>query len=69
MGGVIKEILSSDGAEEYIDDSRINAINDGVKKRIETLRQLALSERPVQADTAEDDVAEDIAEDYTMNML
>lgn len=69
VGGVIKEILSSDGAEEYIDDSRINAITDGVKKRIETLRQLALSERPVQADTAEDDVAEDIAEDYTMNML
>ena len=54
---------------EYIDESRINAITDGVEKRIETLRQLALSERPVQTDTAEDDVAEDIAEDYTMNML
>ena len=69
VGEVIKEVLSSDGAEEYIDDSRINAINDGVEKRIETLRQLALSEHPVQTDTAEDDVAEDIAEDYTMNML
>ena len=69
MGEVIKEVLSSDGAEEYIDESRINAITDGVEKRIETLRQLALLERPVQADTAEDDVAEDIAEDYTMNML
>ena len=69
VGEVIKEVLSSDGAEEYIDDSRINAITDGVEKRIETLRQLALLERPVQADTAEDDVAEDIAEDYTMNML
>ena len=69
VGEVIKEVLSSDGAEEYIDESRINAITDGVEKRIETLRQLALLERPVQADTAEDDVAEDIAEDYTMNML
>lgn len=69
VGEVIKEVLSSDGAEEYIDDSRINAITDGVEKRIETLRQLVLSERPVQTDTAEDDVAEDIAEDYTMNML
>ena len=69
MGEVIKEVLSSDGAEEYIDESRINAITDGVEKRIEMLRQLALLERPVQADTAEDDVAEDIAEDYTMNML
>ena len=69
VGEVIKEVLSSDGAEEYIDESRINAITDGVEKRIETLRQLALSERPVQTDTAEDDVAEDIAEDYTMNML
>ena len=39
------------------------------EKRIETLRQLALLERPVQTDTAEDDVAEDIAEDYTMTML
>ncbi len=69
VSGVIKEVLSSDGAEEYIDESRINAITDGVEKRIEMLRQLALFERPVQADTAEDDVAEDIAEDYTMNML
>ena len=69
MGEVIKEVLSSDGAEEYIDESRINAITDGIEKRIEMLRQLAFSERPVQADTAEDDVAEDIAEDYTMNML
>ena len=69
VGEVIKEVLSSDGAEEYIDESRINAITDGVEKRIEMLRQLALSERPVQTDTAEDDVAEDIAEDYTMNML
>ena len=69
VGEVIKEVLSSDGAEEYIDESRINAITDGIEKRIEMLRQLALSERPVQADTAEDDVAEDIAEDYTMNML
>lgn len=69
VGEVIKEVLSSDGAEEYIDESRINAITDGIEKRIEMLRQLAFSERPVQADTAEDDVAEDIAEDYTMNML
>lgn len=61
---VITSVLSSDGAEEYIDQNRIKAIADSVRRRIEYLSQLALTHTPVQEISTEDDVKENIAENY-----
>ena len=65
---LIESVLFSDGAEEYVGKDRIRAIADGVQRRIENLSQLAMSHTPTQAITTEDDVAENIAEDYTPKM-
>lgn len=65
---LVETVLSSGGAEEYVGKDRIRAIADGVQRRIENLSQLAMSHTPAQAITTEDDVAENIAEDYTPKM-
>ena len=65
---LIESVLFSDGAEEYVGKDRIRAIADGVQRRIENLSQLAMSHTPAQTITTEDDVAENIAEDYTPKM-
>lgn len=65
---LIESVLFSDGAGEYVGKDRIRAIADGVQRRIENLSQLAMSHTPTQAITTEDDVAENIAEDYTPKM-
>ena len=65
---LIESVLFSDGAEEYVGKDRIRAIDDGVQRRIENLSQLAMSHTPAQTITTEDDVAENIAEDYTPKM-
>lgn len=67
----IAEILAPAG--EYLDQDRRKAIMVSIQQRIEHLQDLALSQRQT-ADFAENDVAEDIAEDYqqsgpTMNMV
>ena len=65
---MVETVLSSGGAEEYVGKDRIRAIADGVQRRIENLSQIAMSHTPAQAITTEDDVAENIAEDYTPKM-
>ena len=62
---IIKETLTMNGADEYIDESRIIAIADTVEGRIERLCGMALSNAPSQNDSQDDDVEEDIAEDYS----
>ena len=65
---LITGVLSADGAEEYIDESRIRAITSAAQRRIEQLSQLAMSHAPKQALSTEDDVEGNIAEDYTPKM-
>ena len=67
---LITETLTEKGAEDYIDESRILAIADSIGRRIENLYQLAMAHQPAQEEiTAEDDVAEDIAESYGPTMM
>lgn len=67
---LITETLTVKGAEDYIDESRILAIADSVGRRIENLYQLAMAHQPAQEEiTAEDDVAEDIAESYGPTLM
>jgi hypothetical protein len=68
---VIRGILSQDTDENYIDEYRIQAVVNAVKRRIENLEQI-IKERKAESfvhDSAstEDDVEKNIAEDYTRN--
>lgn len=65
---LITETLSADGAADYMDETRIEAIADTVEKRIQYLSQLAMSHEPKQTVLTEDDVEENIAEDYNSKM-
>ncbi len=53
-----------ENAEEYIDETRINAIISYVENRIEQVQSFAMSHQQ-RTDNIEEDVAEDIAEEYT----
>ena len=50
-----------------IDENRVNAIISSVESRIEYLQGIAISKRQT-VDNIDDDVNEDVAEDYTLNM-
>ena len=62
--GLIESVLSAEGTEEYMDESRLSAIMESVKQRIESLSQLSVSRTAVQEHSTEDDVEENIAADY-----
>ena len=61
---LITETLSADDAKEYMDENRIRAIVDTVEIRIQRVRELSMAKAPAQVDSIEDDVTEDVAEDY-----
>lgn len=61
----IKKVFAN--ASEYIDENRINAIVSSVESRIEYLQGMAMPNRQT-VDNINDDVDEDIAEDYTFSM-
>lgn len=61
---LITETLSADDAKEYMDENRIRAIVDTVEIRIQRVRELSMARAPAQVDSIEDDVTEDVAEDY-----
>ena len=65
---LITRTLSADGAKEYMDDNRIRAIAETPNRRIQNLMQLSMAQAPVQTDSTEDDVEENIAEDYSPKM-
>ena len=65
---LIVETLSAEGAEEFIDEGRIEIIAESVLTRIEHVRELTMAQTVVQTDSTEDDVKENIAEDYTPRM-
>ena len=68
MDELITRTLSADGAKEYMDDNRIRAIAETTNRRIQNLMQLSMAQAPVQTDSTEDDVEENIAEDYSPKM-
>ena len=68
VDGLIEHVLTAEGTEEYMDEIRIRAITESVKRRIEYLSQLAISQTPVQEHSTEDDVEENIAADYAPKM-
>ena len=65
---LIIETLTADGAEEYMDAGRIEAITESVERRIRNLSELAMKQTAYPTASTEDDVEEDIAEDYTPKM-
>lgn len=65
---LIAGVLSADGAKDYIDENRIRMIIQSTQRRIGNLYQLAMDYAPVQSVSTEDDVEEDIAEDYGSKM-
>lgn len=66
--GLILDTLSADGARDYLDEGRIEAIADSVEKRIQHLKPISMTHAAVQDDSTEDDVEEDVAEDYSPKM-
>lgn len=62
---LITETLSADNAKEYIDENRINAIADTAEQRIQYLQGIAQAQTSVRTESTEDDVEENIAEDYS----
>ena len=62
---IIIEILSTDGALDYMNDARTRAIADSVDKRIRYLEEISMTHMPKHVESVEDDVEENIAEDYS----
>lgn len=65
---LIVKTLSDEDAKEYMDESRVNAIADTVEQRIRRLLSLSQTQISAQIDSTEDDVVENIAEDYSSKM-
>lgn len=69
IGTLIKDVLSDERNSEYMDEDRIAAIASAAERRVQTLESIAIADRPNRSMlSTEDDVEEDIAEDYTPNM-
>ncbi len=63
-----RELFSSEGAGDYIDEARIAAITASVERRMEHLYEIMQSQLPDTVFSTEDDVEENIAEDYFPKM-
>ena len=61
---VISGILSDENARDYMDENRINVIAELTEHRIRNVQMLAQSKTRVRRITTEDDVTEDVAENY-----
>lgn len=69
IGTLIKDVLSDERNSEYMDEDRIAAIASAAERRVQTLESIAIADRPNRSVlSTEDDVEEDIAEDYTPTM-
>lgn len=68
IGELIINVLCAEGAKDYMDENRIWAIAGTVQQRIDRLFQLAISHKPTQQFSTEDDVKENMAEDYTSEL-
>lgn len=68
VGELIQKNLTCDGAEEYIDQGRIDAITESIEQRIQTLKELVMGRNERQANSMDDDVQENVAETYGPKM-
>ena len=66
-GDMVREIFSDPRAKELISENRKEAIAEMVKRHIESLQTIGESHTP-REDSTEDDVEENIAEDYIPKM-
>lgn len=66
-GDMVREVFSDPQATELISENRKEAIAQMVERHIESLQTIAESHAP-QEDHAEDDVEENVAEDYIPKM-
>lgn len=64
---LIMDVLSAEGASDYIDAERAQMIARSVQRRIEQLRRIAQSQRLVNALSTADDVETNVAADYVLN--
>ncbi len=64
-GELIVNTLSSEGAGDYMDEKRIEAIAEAVQTRILRVRELSQTQQPTKADSVMDDVEKDVAENYS----
>lgn len=62
---LITSTLTVEEAKEYLDHNRVKAIVEAVRKRIQDVMQLSMTQNMVQTDTTMGDVEENIAEDYS----
>lgn len=64
MPAVVETVLTVPGAADYMDAVRIRAISEGLERRMENVRLLAMSHQAPQEDTTQDDVQENMAQSY-----
>lgn len=66
---MVAVILADEKIKDFVDEGRKSAISASVGKRIQILKDIAGTHCPLVSEiTTEDDVEEDVAEDYTMKM-
>lgn len=66
---MVAAVLSDEKIKDFVDEGRKSAISASVGKRIQILKDIAGTHCPLVSQiTTEDDVEEDVAEDYTMKM-
>ena len=61
---LIHETFAMEGVSDYMDEVRVKAICDTTQKRIRNLSEISIHDTPSQNTSTEDDVKENIAEDY-----
>lgn len=66
---MIVKILSAEDVHEYIDEARTKAIADSVERRIRQLEQIGMTQTMQQTESTEDDVEENVAEDYQQKIM
>ena len=68
VGDLITETFSMGDAADYMDEARVSAIVDTVKKRIRQVEELAMTHTQAEVLSTEDDVEENVAESYGPRM-
>lgn len=64
VGDLITNTFAAGDASDYIDESRVNAIVDSVKKHIRQVEELAMGHTQAETRSTDDDVEENAAESY-----
>ena len=65
---LITETFTTGDAADYMDEARVSAIVDTVRKRIRQVEELTMSHTQAEVLSTEDDVEENVAESYGPKM-